>query len=63
MAESGPSGVATTIRRLESGVYRLYVREFDPDSDRTRILRAFTFGTRAAAEDYERSVHGSGRYG
>lgn len=63
MAEPGPSGVATTIRRLESGAYRLYVREFDPESDRTRILRAFTFDTRAAAEDCERTVHDSRRRG
>jgi hypothetical protein len=42
------------IRRLNSGVYRLYSRKSDPKTRRRRNLG--TFKTRAAAEKHEREV-------
>jgi hypothetical protein len=42
------------IRRLNSGVYRLYSRKPDPKTGRRRNLG--TFKTRAAAEKHERAV-------
>jgi hypothetical protein len=42
------------IRRLKSGVYRLYSRKPDPKTKRRRNLG--TFKTRAAAEQHEREV-------
>ena len=42
------------IRRLNSGVYRLYSRKPDPKTGLRRNLG--TFKTRAAAEKHERAV-------
>jgi hypothetical protein len=42
------------IRKLHSGVYRLYSRKPDPKTGRRRNLG--TFKTRAAAEKHERAV-------
>jgi hypothetical protein len=42
------------IRKLGSGVYRLYSRKPDPKTGRRRNLG--TFKTRAAAEKHERAV-------
>jgi hypothetical protein len=42
------------IRKLNSGVYRLYSRKPDPKTGRRRNLG--TFKTRAAAEQHERAV-------
>jgi hypothetical protein len=42
------------IRRLNSGVYRLYSRKPDPKTGRRRNLG--TFKSRAAAEKHERAV-------
>jgi hypothetical protein len=42
------------IRKLKSGVYRLYSREIDPKTGRRRNLG--TFKTRGAAEKHERAV-------
>jgi hypothetical protein len=42
------------IRKLKSGVYRLYSRKADPKTGRRRNLG--TFKTRAAAEQHERAV-------
>jgi hypothetical protein len=42
------------IRKLASGVYRLYSRKPDPKTGRRRNLG--TFKTRAAAEQHERAV-------
>jgi hypothetical protein len=42
------------IRRLKSGVYRLYSRKADPKTGRRRNLG--TFKSRAAAEQHEREV-------
>ena len=42
------------IRKLSSGVYRLYSRKPDPKTGRRRNLG--TFKTRAAAEKHERAV-------
>jgi hypothetical protein len=42
------------IRRLSSGVYRLYSRKADPKTGKRRNLG--TFKTRAAAEKHEREV-------
>ena len=42
------------IRRLKSGLYRLYSRKLDPKTGKRRNLG--TFKTRAAAERHERAV-------
>jgi hypothetical protein len=42
------------IRKLRSGVYRLYSRKADPKTGKRRNLG--TFGTRAKAEQHERAV-------
>lgn len=42
------------IRKLTSGVYRLYSRKKDPKTGKRRNLG--TFATRAAAEQHERAV-------
>ena len=42
------------IRKLKSGVYRLYSRKVDPKTGRRRNLG--TFRSRAAAEKHERAV-------
>ncbi len=42
------------IRKLSSGLYRLYARKTDPRTGRRRNLG--TFKTRAAAEKHERAV-------
>ena len=42
------------IRKLASGVYRLYSRKKDPKTGRRRNLG--TFQTRTAAEKHERAV-------
>ena len=42
------------IRKLQSGVYRLYSRKPDPKTGRRRNLGSFK--TRAAAEKHEREV-------
>ena len=42
------------IRKLPSGVYRLYSRKPDPKTGRRRNLGSFK--TRAAAEKHEREV-------
>ena len=42
------------IRRLASGVYRLYSRKKDPKTGKRRNLG--TFKTRAAAEKHEKAV-------
>lgn len=42
------------IRKLKSGVYRLYSRKVDPRTHRRRNLG--TFRTRAQAEQHEREV-------
>jgi len=42
------------IRRLASGMYRLYSRKKDPKTGRRRNLG--TFSSRAAAERHERAV-------
>jgi hypothetical protein len=42
------------IRKLKSGVYRLFSRKPDPKTGRRRNLG--TFKTRAAAEQHERAV-------
>ncbi len=42
------------IRKLSSGLYRLYSRKKDPKTARRRNLG--TFKTRAAAERHERAV-------
>ena len=41
------------IRKLKSGVYRLYSRKVDPKTGRRRNLG--TFRSRAAAEKHERA--------
>jgi hypothetical protein len=43
-----------TIRKLQSGKYRLYSRKNNPKTGRRRNLG--TFSTRAAAEKHEREV-------
>jgi hypothetical protein len=47
-------GVAPMIRKLKSGLYRLYSRKQDPKTGKRRNLG--TFKTRAAAEKHERAV-------
>jgi hypothetical protein len=42
------------IRKLSSGLYRLYSRKVDPKTGKRRNLG--TFKTRAAAEKHEREV-------
>jgi len=42
------------IRKLQSGGYRLYSREFDPKTGKRRNLG--TFKSREAAEKHEREV-------
>ncbi len=42
------------IRKLKSGVYRLYSRKINPKTGKRRNLG--TFPTRAAAERHEREV-------
>jgi hypothetical protein len=42
------------IRKLPSGLYRLYSRKKDPKTGRRRNLG--TFSSRAAAEKHERAV-------
>ncbi len=42
------------IRKLSSGLYRLYSRRVDPKTGRRRNLG--TFKSRAAAEKHERAV-------
>ena len=42
------------IRKLQSGVYRLYSRKKDPKTGKRRNLG--TFATREAAEKHERDV-------
>lgn len=42
------------IRKLPSGLYRLYARKVDPKTGRRRNLG--TFKTRAAAEKHEQAV-------
>jgi len=42
------------IRKLPSGVYRLYSRKLNPKTGKRRNLG--TFKTRAAAEKHERAV-------
>jgi hypothetical protein len=42
------------IRKLQSGIYRLYSRKPDPKTGRRRNLG--TFKTRAAAEEHERAI-------
>ncbi len=42
------------IRKLPSGLYRLYSRKVNPETGRRRNLG--TFKTRAAAEKHERAV-------
>ena len=42
------------IRKLSSGLYRLYSRKVDPKTGKRRNLG--TFKTRAAAEKHERAV-------
>jgi hypothetical protein len=42
------------IRKLKSGVYRLYSRKPNPKTGKRRNLG--TFKTRAAAEEHEREV-------
>ena len=42
------------IRKLKSGVYRLYSRKKDPKTGKRRNLG--TFATREAAEKHERDV-------
>ena len=42
------------IRRLQSGMYRLYSRKVNPKTGKRRNLG--TFRTRAAAERHEREV-------
>jgi hypothetical protein len=46
--------LATMIRKLASGQYRLYSRKTDPKTGKRRNLG--TFSTRAAAEKHERAV-------
>ena len=46
--------VASMIRKLPSGEYRLYSRKVDPKTGRKRNLG--TFRTREAAEKHERAV-------
>ena len=42
------------IRKLKSGVYRIYSRKLDPKTGKRRNLG--TFPTRAAAERHEREI-------
>jgi hypothetical protein len=42
------------IRKLKSGMYRLYSRKVNPDSGKRRNLG--TFKSRSAAEKHERAV-------
>jgi hypothetical protein len=42
------------IRKLASGIYRLYTRKPDPRTGKRRNLG--TFSTRSAAEKHERAV-------
>jgi hypothetical protein len=42
------------IRKLKSGVYRLYSRKINPKTGKRRNLGTFT--TRTAAEKHERAV-------
>ena len=42
------------IRKLKSGLYRLYSRKIDPKTGKRRNLG--TFKSRAAAEKHERAV-------
>ena len=42
------------IRKLSSGLYRLYSRKLDPKTKKRRNMG--TFKTRAAAEKHERAV-------
>jgi hypothetical protein len=57
-AQRGPSrehvGIASVIRKLKSGLYRLYSRKKNPKTGKRRNLG--TFKTRAAAERHERAV-------
>jgi hypothetical protein len=45
---------ALMIRKLSSGMYRLYSQKRDPKTGKRRNLG--TFGSRAAAEKHERAV-------
>jgi hypothetical protein len=47
-------GVATMIRKLKSGQYRLYSRKINPKTGKRRNLG--TFATRAGALKHERAV-------
>jgi hypothetical protein len=47
-------GGAAMIRRLSSGMYRLYSKKKDPRTGRRKNLG--TFRTRAAAQKHERAV-------
>jgi len=49
------------IRKLSSGVFRLYSRKKDPKTGRRRNLG--TFKTRAAAQKHERAVQYFKRHG
>jgi hypothetical protein len=53
-AQDRATEVAPMIRKLKSGVYRLYSRKINPKTGRRRNLG--TFKTRAAAEKHERAV-------
>jgi hypothetical protein len=46
--------MAPMIRKLKSGLYRLYSRKIDPKTGKRRNLG--TFRTRAAAARHERAV-------
>ena len=46
--------LASMIRKLASGQYRLYSRKLNPKTRKRRNLG--TFGSRAAAEKHEREV-------
>jgi hypothetical protein len=46
--------IATMIRKLKSGKYRLYSKKKDPKTGKRKNLG--TFNSRAAAEKHERAV-------
>ena len=51
---SGAHTEESMIRKLTSGLYRLYSRKIDPKSGRRKNLG--TFRSRSAAEKHERAV-------
>jgi hypothetical protein len=52
--QAGNSGAFIVIRKLASGLYRLYSRKVDPKTGKRRNLG--TFPTREKAEKHEREV-------